>query len=477
MQTLFRVRKYESSVITEIIAGITSFLTISYILSINPMILQKAGMPFAGVFVATALTAGLCTLFLALFANTPYTVAPAMSCNAYFANVISLALGFAWQESLFIGFVAGLIHLTVMVGRFRRPFTNHCLPKHIKNAGTIGIGSLIAVGGVNYAGLVSSEVARTDNVAFDISRLTDTLPPIIGRFPYASLVAVAGLMIITFLLALERKTGDRYGAVPMGILGATFIGIPLGVTNLIALHTFDLGMLSEFREVAFALFGNPGLLSLLATPERMLTALLVSMSVGIFRLTDSIVTVIGAGNIRNNRIFSREEMEEFSRGPGPAGRLDHTLTADSVASLVGPLLGTGPCGVFVESSLPIASGGRTGLTAMVSGTLFLASIPLVNLFHVLPAEAVGAALILSGVFPLMLMFEIDWDDFQQAIPSGLCVLLIVATHNFVGGVAVGAVSHLVIQTTLGKWRSLHPLLLLTTLLLSTTSVLLHMVRQ
>lgn len=466
MQTHFGVRRYGSTATTEVLAGVTSFLTLSYVLSVNPFIMRNAGMPFAGVFVATALSAGMCTLLLALLANTPYTMAPAMGCNAYFANVICLGLGYPWQEALCIGLFAGVVHLAIMGGRFRRPFTNHCLPKHLKYAGAIGVGTLVAIGGADAAGL-----AGAGNAAFDLSRHIDALPPIIDKFAHANLATIAGLLTMAFLLAMEKKTGDRYGAVPMGVLAAAFIGIPLGATNLTALRSFDGGMLNEWREVALAIFGDPGLLSLASSPERLLTAIAIGLATALFRLTDSVATVIGMGNIRNNRIFSRNEMEEFAHGAGPAGRLDLSLAAGSLGTVVGPLLGAAPCGIAAESALPIASGGRTGLTAMVSGSLFLLSIPLINLFQALPAEAVGAALILAGVFPLMLMFEIDWDNFQQAIPSGLCILLIVATRDFVCGAAIGAASHIVIQTTLGKWRSLHPFTPLTALLLLAAAAL------
>ncbi|MCD8139814.1 MAG: ATP-binding protein [Planctomycetaceae bacterium] len=474
MRDRFELGLHRTTVSAELVSGLTTFLTVSYILSVNPAILRETGMPHAGVFVATAVTAALCTLFMALYANTPFAVAPGMGLNTFFSVTICLNLGFHWREALAITFLAGLAHMVIIMSPARKSIVI-CIPDHLKYATSVGIGLFISYVGIENAGLVaflakpgSYAVGADGTVHLDAS----TMPSMVEVFTASHLVALIGLGVTVFLLGLERRSGDSYGAFLFGIFTATFIGIPLGVTNMAEMRMFDLSTIAEIREVSFAFFTTPGMTSILADPGRIALACVMFLVLALTDILDSISSVVGTGRLRGHEVFADDDLALFAK-PGGRSKLDRTLICNSVGGVVGALCGTCTATVYVESVTGIAAGGRTGLTALVIGLLFLLCLPLIGFFRIIPGEAVASALILSGIYLMSLVSLIDWQDIDDAVPAGLSILFMCLTYSILNGMTAGFASHIVMRIAAGKARTIHPLFVVITLCLIMVAVVNH----
>ncbi len=475
MRDFFELGPNRTTVSAEIVAGLTTFLTVSYILSVNPAILRETGMSHAGVFVATAVAAGLCTLFMAFHANTPFAVAPGMGLNTFFSVTICVNLGFHWREALAITFLAGLAHMAIIMSPARKSIVT-CIPDHLKYATSVGIGLFISYVGIKNAGFVaffgaqgSYAVSADGAVHLDSS----TLPSMVEVFTASHLVALVGLVVTVFLLGLERRSGDSYGAFLFGIIIATFIGIPLGVTNMAEMRMFDLSTIAEIRDVSLAFFGSPGLSSLLADPARIALASVMFLVLALTDILDSISSIVGTGRLRGHEVFSNNDLAAFATR-GERSKLDRTLVCNSVGGAVGALCGTCTATVYIESVTGIAAGGRTGLTALVIGTLFLLCLPLIGFFRIIPGEAVASALILSGIFLLSLVTLIDWQDLEQAVPAGLTIIFMCLTYSILNGMTAGFASHIVMRIAAGRARTIHPLFIVITLCLLLIAVVNHL---
>lgn len=473
MKSFFQLEKHHTTISAEILAGITSFLTLSYTLAINPLVMQAAGLPFVGVFTATALASGICTIILGLYANVPFGMGPGMGINALVAQTVCLKMGYAWQEAICISFLAGLLHIFLVTGERGRNLVRQCLPENLKYAAVIGIGSFCTIGGFHYSGLLRHAESAAKNVAFDISGHASAMP-LLFKFSYSKFVALLGIVVIAALLALEKKNKVSYAAFSLGILFSTFVGIPLGVTSLASLFAFDASPFLEYKGMFFAFMGDPGLLSLVSSPPpRLLLAGLVCVIVCLISVTDSVASITGLGSLVMNRIFTDQEVTGEADAPP---RFRQAIAANSLGGPIGALLGCTTIICYVESCLGVASKGRTGLTAVVTGTLFLAAIPFVGFFHILPAEAVGAALIMCGGVILTLIRKIEWEHMEQSVPSGLAILLMVATNNFLSGLALGLVCHIIIHLILGRKDRLNTVMIVLGVLLAGATLALHLLQ-
>ena len=343
MKDFFCLQEKGTNVKTEVVAGLTTFFTMAYIIFVNPSMLSSTGMSFEGVFVATCLSAAVGTLIMALFANVPYAVAPGMGLNALFAYTVCLAGGYSWKQALAMVFICGLINIVITVTKLRKAIVKS-IPESLQNAIGGGIGLFIAYLGMNNAGLIS---------------FTGAYPSVTpGMQPFNAphlVLAVIGLLIIVVLMVMQVK-----GAMLIGIIATTIIGIPMGVSQLPASIFSGSETVQGFRDVAFSFFGNPGLGSLFSTPAKIPFVLVTIFSMCLSDTFDSIGTFIGTG--RKSHIFDEED-EKALEGSGFKSRLDKALVADSFATSVGALFGTSNATTFVESSAGIAAGGRTGLTS------------------------------------------------------------------------------------------------------------------
>ena len=438
MKDFFGIEKAGSTVRREIVAGLTTFFTMAYIIFVNPSMLSSTGMSFEGVFVATCLAAAVGTLIMALFANVPYAVAPGMGLNALFAYTVCLAGGFSWKQALSMVFICGLINIVITITKLRKSIVKS-IPESLQNAIGGGIGLFIAYLGFNNAALIS---------------FTGTYPSVTpGMQPFntpALVLAVLGLLIIVILMVMKVK-----GAILIGIIATTVIGIPFGVTQIPESIFSDSGTWTGFKEVAFSFFSADGLVSLFSDPAKIPFVLVTIFSMCLSDTFDSIGTFIGTG--RKSGIFDEED-EKALEGSGFKSRLDKALVADSFATSIGALLGTSNATTYVESSAGIAAGGRTGLTSLVTAIMFIVCLPFAGLIGMVPSAATSPALIVVGILMVEPFAKIKWSDFSEAVPAFFTVAVMSFTYGISNGIAAGFIMYCITKICTKKAKEIHPII-------------------
>ena len=438
MKDFFCLKEKNTSVRAEIFAGLTTFFTMAYIIFVNPNMLAETGMSWDGVFVATCLAAAVGTLIMALFANVPYAVAPGMGLNALFTYTVCLAGGFVWQEALAMVFICGLINIIITVTKLRKSIVKS-IPEGLQNAIGGAIGLFIAYLGLNNAGLIS---------------FTGAYPSVTpGMQPFNAphlVLAVIGLLIIVILMTLNIK-----GAILIGIVATTIIGIPFGVTVIPESIFSSSHTVQGFRDVAFSFFGNPGFGSLFSDPSKIAFVIVTIFSMSLSDTFDSIGTFIGTG--RKSGIFDAED-EKALEGSGFKSRLDKALVADSFATSIGALLGTSNATTYVESSAGIAAGGRTGLTSLTTAIMFLICLPFAGLIGMVPSAATSPALIVVGILMVEPFGKINWKDFNEAVPAFFTVAIMSFTYGITNGIAAGFIMYCITKICTKKAREIHPII-------------------
>lgn len=416
---MFKLKENHTSVKTEIMAGVTTFLTMVYIVVVNPIILSDAGVPFDQVFLATIIASVVGTLWMALFANYPIAIAPGMGMNAYFAySVVGSHGNIDYQTAFAAVFVAGIIFIILSLTRFREVLIE-AIPENLKHGISAGIGLFIAFIGLRLTGLITSH--PTNLVA-----LGDLHSP-------SAILALVGLAITLILMTL-------------GVNGALFIGMV--ITGLIA---FFFGQLS-FQE-GFVAFPNLSEGLMVANPitafseviQHSLYAVVFSfLLVTIFDTTGTMVAVAQqAGLMKGNKMPRARE----------------ALLSDSVATTIGAIFGTSPTSAFIESSTGVAAGGRTGLTTLTVSILFIVSAffgPLVSAVSGLSAIT-APALIIVGSLMMGNVVHIKWNEFEEAFPAFLIILSMPLTSSIATGIALGFITYPILKVVKGKWREVHPI--------------------
>ena len=438
MKDFFGLSAAGTNVKREIVAGLTTFFTMAYIIFVNPNMLSETGMSWEGVFVATCLAAAVGTLIMALFANVPYAVAPGMGLNALFAYTVCLAGGFTWKQALSMVFICGLINIVITVTKARKAIVKS-IPESLQNAIGGGIGLFIAYLGFNNAALISFTGAYPS--------VTPGMQPL--NTPALTL-AVIGLLIIVILMVLNVK-----GAILIGIVATTIIGIPFGVTTIPESIFSDSGTWTGFKEVAFSFFGSDGIVSLFTDPAKIPFVLVTIFSMCLSDTFDSIGTFIGTG--RKSGIFDAED-EKALEGGGFKSRLDKALVADSFATSIGALFGTSNATTYVESSAGIAAGGRTGLTSLVTAIMFLICLPFAGLIGMVPGAATSPALIVVGILMVEPFAKIKWTDFTEAVPAFFTVAVMSFTYGITNGIAAGFIMYCITLICTKRARDIHPII-------------------
>lgn len=459
MTRFFRLAEHGTTASKEILCGITAFLTMSYILFVNPAIVSGTGMPSAGIFAATVFAAALCSILMGLVANTPFGMAPGMGLNTFFTYVVCAALGFDWREALALVFITGLLHVCIMATGMRKALVN-AIPQHLKLSFGVGLGLFIAYTGLKSAGFIQFTTPPGQYTTFADGTVLSTsaaVPSLVSSLAEPQIIALIGFGVMLVLLALEKRSGETYAALPMGILAATFVGIPLQVTDIIGVKFIAPDAVLEIKKVFFAFWGDPGLLSLFSSPEKILRVFLVVLVLLVTNVMDSIGTIIGIGQMRDAEVFTDDDMEDF-RNKGTSTKLDKTLLCNSLGGVIAPLLGATTVTTYMESITGIAMGGRTGLASVVVGCMFLICLPLANFISIIPPQAIAPALIVAGAFMIPLAGRINWNNYEEAFPAFITAACIPLTYGFVYGIAAGVIAHVVIQIALGKWREMHPML-------------------
>ena len=438
MKDFFCLEEKKSNVKTEILAGLTTFFTMAYIIFVNPNMLAETGMSWHGVFVATCLSAAVGTLIMALFANVPYAVAPGMGLNALFTYTICLTARFTWQEALAMVFICGVINIIITVTKLRKTIVKS-IPESLQNAIGGGIGLFIAYLGLNNAGLISFTGAYP------------SVTPGMHAFNQANLVlSIIGLLIIVILMVMKVK-----GAILIGIVATTIIGIPLHVTALPATIFSGSETVQGFRDVAFSFFGKPGFGSLFSDPSKIPFVIVTIFSMSLSDTFDSIGTFIGTG--RKSHIFDEED-EKALEGSGFKSRLDKALVADSFATSIGALFGTSNATTFVESSAGIAAGGRTGLTSLTTAIMFLICLPFSGLIGMVPGAATSPALIVVGILMVEPFAEIQWKKFEEAVPAFFTVAIMSFTYGITNGIAAGFIMYCLTKICTKKAKEINPII-------------------
>lgn len=429
LDKMFKLKENNTSVKTEIVAGITTFMTMAYILAVNPNMLSAAGMDRSGVFIATALAAFIGTLLMALVAKHPFALAPGMGLNAYFAYYVCNPdqLGFSWQVALAAVFVEGLIFILLSVTNVREAIFN-AIPKTLKIAVSCGIGLFIA-----FIGLQGSKIVENNG-----STLVQ-----FHKFATAHqsanvgvLLAIIGVLITAYLLIKKVK-----GGILLGILATWLLGI---VCQLCGLYIVDnaagfYSLIPDFSQGSqLETLGNVAFKASFAN-IKVFDFIIVILSFLFVDMFDTLGTLIGVSTKAN--MLDKD---------GKLPRIKGALLADAVATSAGALLGTSTTTTYVESATGVSEGGRTGLTSLTVAILFLVSVFFSPIFTAIPAFATAPALITVGFYMIGAITNINFDDMTEAIPAFICICAMPFTYSISEGIFFGVISYVIINTVTGK---------------------------
>ncbi|KAF0203825.1 MAG: putative MFS transporter AGZA family xanthine/uracil [Bacteroidetes bacterium] len=415
-EKFFRLAENKTTIRTEVLAGLTTFMTMAYILAVNPSILSATGMDRNALFTATALSALVATLVMALYAKLPFALAPGMGLNAFFAFTVVLGMGHSWQFALTAVFIEGIIFILLTAFNIRELIINS-IPMNMKHAVSAGIGLFIAFIGLQNAGVI----VNNDAVLVGLGSIKT----------HTVIVALLGVIITGVLLARKVK-----GALLIGIFAATLIGIPFGVTvfpdgSLVSLPPSIAPIFLQFE------FHNIFTLDMLVV---VFTFLFVDMF-------DTVGTLVGVSDKAG--MLSPE---------GKVPRAKEALFADAIGTTAGAMLGTSTVTTYVESASGVAEGGRTGLTALSVAGLFLLALFLAPLFLMIPAAATAPVLFLVGLFMMSPILKIDLNDFTEAIPAFFTIIMMPLSYSIAEGIVFGMLSYVLLKVFTGKHREVTPVM-------------------
>lgn len=405
---LFGFDPKNTTVRTEIIAGLTTFLTMAYILAVNPAILGDAGMDKGALFTTTALISAIATLLMAVVAKLPFALAPGMGLNAFFAYTICLAMGYSWQFALTAVFIEGIIFILLTVTNLREMIV-YCLSDSIKNAISVGIGMFIAYIGLQNAGIIVGNNA-TQVTLGDIGAATPIL-------------AIAGTIITAVLLVKNVK-----GALLIGILLITIIGIPCGITTMQGVISTPPSIEPIFCKIEWS--------NIFTTDMLLVVCTLLFLD-----LFDTMGTLIGVCNKAN--IYTPD---------GKIPRLKQAFLVDAIATTLGSLMGTSTVTTFAESATGVSEGGRSGLTAFVTAMCFLVALVFAPLFLSIPSAATAPVLILVGVMMMGPVTKIDFTNFADAVPAFICIIFMPLSYSISNGILFGHLAFVAINLCSGNHK-------------------------
>lgn len=413
-ERVFKLKKNGSDVKTEIMAGITTFMTMSYILAVNPQILGDAGMDKGAVFTATIISSIVAILVMALYANLPFGLAPGMGLNAFFTYTVVLTMGKSWEFALAAVFIEGIIFIFLSLFNVREAIFN-AIPRSLKTAVSVGIGLYIAL-----IGLLNSTVIVKTDVALGLGNLVTK----------ESFIFFIGLLIMAVLTARNVK-----GALLIGIVISTILALFTGVSHLPENGLIELP--PSLSPIAFKLDFSS------IFSFEMFSVVFAFLFVDLF---DTVGTLTGVATKANM-------IDEEGKLPN-AGK---ALFADAIGTTLGALLGTSTVTTFVESATGVAEGGRTGLTALSTGFCFLLAIFFYPLISIIPAQATAAALIMVGLFMIDSIIDINFGDFTESFPAFMTIIMMPFTYSIAEGIAFGMISYAAVKLLCGKGKEVSPL--------------------
>jgi AGZA family xanthine/uracil permease-like MFS transporter len=407
---------------TEIVAGATTFLTMSYVLAVNPAILSTTGMDKAALFTATAVATAIATLLLAFMAKLPFAQAPSMGLNAFFAFTLCQAMGYTWEQSLAILLIEGIVFLVITFFNIRELILNS-IPRNLRFAISAGIGMFIAFIGLKNADIIVSNPSTYVTL---------------GSFTPKAILGIIAIIVSGVLMARRVK-----GALFLGIIIATVAGIPLGLT------VFGNGWLPvsapQSLSSIFCKFDFNGFLSLKTA--------LVIFSLLMVNIFDTIGTLVGLS-----------EKVGIVRADGTIPHVKEAMMSDAIGTTCGALLGSSTITTYIESASGIAEGGRSGLTSLVVGVLFLISLLLSPIFLLIPSAATSGALVMVGVLMIDSIKKIDLSDVSEAFPAFITMITMVLCYSIADGIYLGIISYVVLKACTSQWKALNPTLVVLAIL-------------
>ena len=431
---MFKLKENGTKVSTEILAGLTTFFTMAYIIVVNPSMLALAGMEWGAVFLATIIAAIIGTLIMGLFANVPYAQAPGMGLNAFFVFTVCFTYGFSWQHALSMVFICGLLNILITVTKIRKHIIK-AIPKSLQNAIAGGIGVFIAYVGLMNVGAI--------NVSSGIPTMATINNPTLYVF-------IIGLVLTIVLLLLKVK-----GAILIGIIASTLIGIPLGATSTGDTISF-MDAVNVLPTTFGVIFTKAGLGSLFADVTKLPIVLLTIFAFSLSDTFDTIGTFIGTG--RRTGIFSEEDEKAMENSAGFKTKMDKALFADATATSIGAIFGTSNTTTYVESASGIAVGGRTGLTSVVIAVCFFISAFLATFISAIPAAATAPALVIVGIMMLASFKEIEWTDLAEAIPAFFAGIFMALAYSITSGIAMGFIFYIIVKICKKQIKEISPVL-------------------
>lgn len=462
LEKKFKLKENGTNVRTEVIAGVTTFFTMAYIIFVNPAILGATGMPQGGIYVATILAAVIATLIMGLFANVPYAQAPGMGLNAFFTYTVCFGLGFEWQQALAMVFICGVINIVITATQIRKNIIK-AIPQSLQFAISGGIGLFIAYIGFKEAGFLkfTSEakpgapleaiMGADGSVATVVAKGANVVPAFVNFAEPSAQLALIGLVLIAILMVLKVK-----GAIIIGIIATTLIGIPMGVTNVTDLSSsYKISDISQtFLKLDFA--------GLLADTGKIVSVLITIFAFSLSDTFDTIGTFIGTG--KKSGIFDDKDEQELFQGKGFKSKMDKALFADATATSIGAILGTSNTTTYVESAAGIGAGGRTGLTSVVTAIMFLICLIFAPIAGIVPSAATAPALIIVGILMAGSLSKVDWDDFDVALPAFFTVAAMPFAYSISSGIAAGFIFYVIMKMAKREFKDVHPIMYIVTAL-------------
>lgn len=407
---------------TEVVAGATTFLTMCYILAVNPTILSTTGMDRGALFTSTAIAAAIATLLLAFMAKLPFAQAPSMGLNAFFAYTLCQAMGYSWQQSLAIMLIEGIVFLLITFINVRQAILN-AIPENLRHAISVGIGMFIAFIGLKNAGIIVSSTATFVTL---------------GKFTPAAILGVIAILLSGVLMARKVK-----GALFVSIIATTVIGIPLGVTEIPS-HWIPVSMPQSLSPI-FCQFDFSGIINF--------RTLMVVISLLLVNIFDTVGTLVGLAYKTN-----------IVRPDGTIPKIKEAMMSDAIGTTCGAFLGSSTLTTYVESASGIAEGGRSGLTSFTTGILFIVALFLSPLFMLIPSAATSGALVLVGVLMLDSVKRLNLADVSEAFPAFITMITMVLCYSIADGICLGILSFVILKLCTGKWKQVNMTLVILSLI-------------
>ena len=451
MERFFKLKQNGTTVGREVIAGLTTFFAMAYIIVVNPNMLAQTGMQWGAVFLATIIASVIGTLIMGLVANVPYAQAPGMGLNSFFTFTVCFTLGFTWQQALSMVFICGLINILITVTKLRK-YIIKSIPRSLQNAIGGGIGIFVAYIGLLNIGIISFDAG--------VPAMATLNQPALWLF-------LIGLALTVILLICKVK-----GAILIGIVATALIGIPMGVTTTHDTISFTEAC-SQLPQTFGAIFTSEGLGSLFTDVSKLPLVLITIFSFSISDTFDTIGTFIGTG--RRTGIFSDEDEQAMNTAPGFKSKMDKALFADATATSIGAIFGTSNTTTYVESAAGIGAGGSTGLTSVVVSLCFIISAFLATFVSAIPSAATAPALVAVGIMMMSSFKEIQWDNLEEAIPAFFAGIFMALCYSISYGIAAGFIFYCITKICKGKIKEIHPILWVVTVLFILNFVLLALI--